>query len=295
VAIGVRGEDPGKVEFQRHRPGPPLTQYVAYLWSLRDAPSHSTEWIVPSGTLELVVNLDEDAVRIFDPSSAAHRQYSGATVSGAYKRFFVIDTRQHASIVGVHFRPGGALPFLGVPPGTLADRHIDLETLWGRSAMLLRERLCAATTSGARFALLEQALRTRLTGVHRTHPAVPSALESLARPGVTVGEVAVNVELSRRRLIEVFTAEVGMTPKRLSRVLRFQRLRTLMCRAGTADWAQLATACGYFDQSHMINDVRELTGMSPSRLLPAGERVKDLHVVVPEGIKFFQDAAGARE
>ena len=283
------------MEFQKYRPGPPLTQYVAYFWSLRDTPAHSTEWIVPSGTLELVINLDEDAVRIFDPSSAAHRQHSGATVSGAYKQFFVIDTRQHASMVGVHFRPGGASPFLGVPPGKLAGRHIDLESLWGRSAMLLRESLCAATTSGARFALLGQALRTRLTGAHHTHPAVPFALAGLARPGVTVGEVATNVELSRRRLIEVFTAEVGLTPKRLSRVLRFQRLRMLMCRDGTADWAQLASACGYFDQSHMINDVQDLTGMLPSQLLPAGERVKDLHLVVPEGVKFFQDAGGARE
>lgn len=108
-----------------------------------------------------------------------------------------------------------------------------------------------------------------------------------------MGEVAADLELSRRRLVEVFTAEVGMTPKRMSRVLRFGRLDALARRAETLDWAQLASACGYFDQSHLINDVRALTGTSPSRLIGASERVKDLHLVVPEGSHFSKTAAPA--
>jgi hypothetical protein len=43
--------------------------------------------------------------------------------------------------MGVHFKPGGAFPFLGIPAGELADTHVDLETLWVRSAVELRERL----------------------------------------------------------------------------------------------------------------------------------------------------------
>jgi AraC-like DNA-binding protein len=222
------------------------------------------------------------------------RRYSGAVVSGAYRRYFVIDTRDHTSIVGVHFRPGGALPFLGVPPGELADRHVDLDTLWGRPALELRERLCAAATAADRFTLLEQALMLRLAGFHHGHPAVPFALSELGRPGVTVGEVAASVDLSRRRLIEVFTAEVGMTPKRLSRVLRFQRVSALARRGSAADWAQLARACGYFDQSHLIHDVGEFTGTSPRQLRPASQQVKELHLAVPEEVKFLQDVRPAR-
>lgn len=282
------------MQYLAHRPGPPLADYVANMWALRDVPAHSTERIVPSGTLELVVNLDKDAIRIYDPRRMAWQQYSGTVVSGAYRRFFVIDTRDHASIVGVHFRPGGAWAFLGVPPGELADRHVDLETLWGRSALELRDRLCAAATATDRFAVLETALVLRLAGFHHGHPAVPFALNELGRPGVTVGEVAAGVDLSRRRLIEVFTAEVGMTPKRLSRVLRFQRASAL-ARSGTAvDWARLARACGYFDQSHLIHDVSEFTGTSPGRLGPASEQVKELHLAVPDEVKFLQDAEPAR-
>src|SRR5919197_3172086 len=148
-----------------HTPvAPPLPALVEHVWSLSDAPAHAREHVVPSGTLELVVNLREDEFRIGESAGPEEcRRFSGAMVSGAYRSFFVIDTRAHASIVGVHFRPGGALPFLGVPPGALGDAHVDLATLWGRAAAgELRERLCAAATLPERFRILERALLDRL-------------------------------------------------------------------------------------------------------------------------------------
>ena len=112
---------------------------------------------------------------------------------------------------------------------------------------------------------------------------VSVALSHLTRPGITVGEVAKDVGLSRRRLIKVFTADVGMTPKRLSRVMRFQRATALARRTSAPDWGQLAATCGYFDQSHLIHDVSEFTGTSPRQLAPAGAQVKELHLAMPDG------------
>jgi AraC-like DNA-binding protein len=266
------------MQYLRRIPGLPLSSFVEYLWSLRDVPAHATERIVPSGTLELVVNLDEDALRI-QASDGPWRRLSGAVVSGAYRRYFSIDSRAHASIIGAHFRPGGAFAVLGVPPGALADQHVDLDTLWPRFAAELRERLCGAATD-MRFAILEQLLTSRLRRRRDGHPAVPLALDQLCRPAITVGEIAAQLRLSRRRLIEVFTAEVGMTPKRMGRVLRFQRASALARGARPLDWARLAIACGYFDQPHLIRDVQDLAGMSPVQLVQASKRVKDNHVAM---------------
>jgi AraC-like DNA-binding protein len=269
------------MQYLRHTPGPPLAHMVDYLWSLRDVPAHTMERIVPSGTLELVVNLHDDELRVYSDDGMACRRFAGAVVSGAYRKCFTIDTREHASIVGVHFKPGGAFPVLGVPPGILADHHVELDALWPRFAGELREQLCAAATPAARFAVLERALLGRLAHRRTGHATVAFALDQLGRPDVTVGEVAARLQLSRRRLIEVFTAEIGMTPKRMSRVLRFQRVLARARHDGRADWARLAIACGYFDQSHLVNEVRELTGMSPVQLLGASAHVKDNHVAVP--------------
>ncbi|MEU7214218.1 helix-turn-helix transcriptional regulator [Nocardia iowensis] len=284
------------MRFEMRDPGPALARFIAYFWALHDVPVHAAGRLVPSGTLDLVVNLHADVVRINDPHSGVCHRYSGTVAAGAYGRYITFDNPAHTSIVGVHFKPGGALPFLGVPPGELADRHVDLELLWGRRpATELRERLCAATTSMERFTVLESTLRSRLPAHVPGHPVLPFALEQLARPGSTVGAVAASVELSRRRFIQVFTREVGMTPKQLSRVLRFQRASELARRAEAPDWGQLALACGYFDQSHLINEVREFTGTTPVGLIRATEQFEDLHLLGSVGSHFSKTAAGARQ
>jgi AraC-like DNA-binding protein len=259
-------------------PGAPLARFIAYFWALQDVPVNATARLVPSGTLDMVFNLHEEVMRIDDLHSGVCHRYSGAVAAGAYGRYIMSRSHGQASVVGVHFRPGGALPFLGVPPGELADRHVDLELLWGRSATELRERLCAATTSTERFRILESALRARLPDHIPGHRALPFALEQLAKPGCTVTEVAASVELSRRRFVQIFTSEVGMAPKQLSRVLRFQRVIELARRVEAPDWGQVAVACGYFDQSHLINEVREFTGTTPVGLIRTTQQFEDLHL-----------------
>lgn len=275
--------------YRDHRPAGPLGRFVERLWACADAPAHSRERIVPSGTIELVVNLREDEIRIYDPlHPGRYRRLSGAVASGPYGGFFVIDPSQHASIVAVHFRPGGAFPFLGVPAGELANTHVDLEALWGRAAVELRERLCEAATPADRFSLLEQALVTRLNGAAAGHAAVPVALDALAGVGTRVCDVARKVGLSQRRFIEVFEAEVGLTPKLYSRIQRFQRARALVQRVRAVQWAELAVGCGYFDQSHLIRDFRAFSGLTPEEYLrQRSEHVLRNHVPLAAAGQLF--------
>jgi AraC-like DNA-binding protein len=255
-------------------PTPPLADLVEYVWASQGAPAHAKERIVPTGTLELLVNLVEDDIRIYDAAGRS-RWLSGAVVSGAYRRPFTFDTRENASVVGIHFKPGHAGVVLGVPPGELIDRHVDLDALWGRRARELRERLCGATTTHQRFTILEAELVSGLDE-RRVHPAVTYALDVLARPRARVGDVAKCASLSKRRLIEMFTAAVGMTPKRFGRVLRFQRATTL-ARSAALDWTRVAHECGYYDQAHLIRDCRELADLTPGDLMRASVHVKEHH------------------
>jgi AraC-like DNA-binding protein len=256
-----------------HLPAAPLGHFVDRFWFHADAPLGAHARILPSGTLELVINLRDDELRFFDPAQAGgpHR-FTGAVVSGAFSRYF--DPQVHPAVLGVHFRPGGAAPFLGVPAGELAERHVDLESIWGRAAGELRARLCEAATPAARFSLLETALLERLRRSRERHAAVPAALAALetADETVSVREIARDLGLCHRRLIQVFTATVGLTPKRYRRVCRFQRARALARRTASPDWAYVALECGYFDQSHLIRDFREFTGFSPGEFERAQTR-----------------------
>jgi AraC-like DNA-binding protein len=271
------------MRFSTHKPGAPLAAFVDNLWLYEGYEGeHSNERILPTGTIELVINLRENELRIYDAEQPNRcSRFSGAIVSGAYGKGFVSDTEEEAFLIGVHFKPGGAFPFLGLPAGDLADTHVDLETLGGQSAPKLRERLCEASTAADRFQLVQQALISHLFRPMEHHYAVAAALEALdQRSDVTVRDVARNVGLSQRRFIQIFKSEVGVTPKLFSRVRRFQRARAFIEQKDTSDWTNIAMECGYFDQSHLIREFQEFSGTSPAAYLRQHNRflAQDIHV-----------------
>jgi AraC-like DNA-binding protein len=273
------------VHYVSHSPAGPLGNFVERFWQISDVPPHFKERIVPSGTLELVINLHEDEFRIYRLQQLEEcKRFSGAMVSGTYTGSFVIDAHQQASVMGVHFRPGGAFPFLGAAVSELADTHVDLETLWGSAARRLRERLCAAREPAERFRLLEEALTAHLFNPMEHHYAVLFALNVFVRADSdsSVRDVAKMVGLSKRRFIQVFAREVGLTPKLFCRLRRFQRAFRSLRQARLPDWSRLATECGYCDQSHFIRDFRNFSGLQPTEYLrQRSPRVKENHVPLP--------------
>src|SRR5687767_12431933 len=95
---------------------PPLSDLVSMFWLAEDyAPPHPRERVLPTGTVELVVNLSAPAI----------------LVSGARFEFFVLDTSSPLCVLGVQFQPGGAAPFLNVPAGELCNTVAPLDALWG--------------------------------------------------------------------------------------------------------------------------------------------------------------------
>jgi AraC-like DNA-binding protein len=273
--------DRAVLQYVARPPTPALASVVEYVWASQGAPSHARERVVPTGTLELFVTLVDVETRIHGVAGRLH-QFSGAGVAGAYRRPFTFDTHHDASVVGVHFRPGQAGLVLGVPPGELMDRHVDLRDLWGNGAHELRDRLCTASTTAERFTLLEAALLSRLAA-RRGHPAVAHALDVLTGPQARVADIASAAGLSQRRLVELFTSAVGITPKRFGRIVRFQRA-TALARGGGLEWTRVAHECGYYDQAHLIRDCHELAGMTPGELRRASVHAEEPHqLAVPEG------------
>ena len=254
--------------FRSYVPRAPLREFVDDFWLYEDyAGEHSWELILPTGTFEMVFNLREDELRIYSLSEPDEcRRFAGALVSGPYAGSFASDTAEEAAILGVHFKPGGAFAILGLPAGEFTNMHVDLRTIWGPAATTLRERLCAMSKPVSRFRILEQALLEKLLEPLAPHGAVHVGLDVLTRTHgqVKIRDIARVVDLSSRRFTEVFTAQVGLTPKLFGRVQRFQHAAASARGAAKVDWAQLALDCGYFDQSHLINEFVEFCGLTPT-------------------------------
>ena len=248
-----------------HRPGPPLNEFIDYLWLIDGGDSPRLEKILPCGTNELVVNLKNNEIHIHDPNQPErYRRFSGAVCSGTYSHPFLCNALQHEAIMGVHFKPGGASPFLNIEASELANDHADLTDLWGRAGFELHERLCAAATHQQRFRTMETVLKDRLQRYETDRVLLISALRMFAtNNNQPVRHVARELGLSQRRFIQMFSSHIGLAPKLFCRILRFQRARVLAERLETPDWASLAVACGYFDQSHLIRDFKEFSGSTP--------------------------------
>lgn len=254
--------------FHARPAAPPLHDSIEMLWYAEVAPQpHDREALMPIGTVELIFNLLEDSVRVYDRRDITRCvTLPGAIVVGVASEFMVIDTAEQASVLGVHFRPGGAFPFLGLPASEVRDLHVALEDLWGNEARLVRERLLAAETIDAKFDVIEDALLARFRRAQERHAAVAFALACMSR-GTKVAQITDRVGLSSRRFIDVFSNEVGLTPKLYSRVERFQRVLRRVHGCDDVDWSDVALACGYYDQPHLIRDFRAFSGFKPSEYL----------------------------
>ena len=172
--------------FRSYKPGPPLREFVEDFWLYQDyAGEHARERILPSGTVEMVFNLNEDELRIYGPQHQdACRRYSGTVISGPYAGSFMSDAAEETSIMGVHFRPGGAAPVLGIPAGELTNMHLDLTAIWGQAAAELREQLSGLSQPSERFRLLERNILERLCGLPVRHGAVRQAVDLLISSGL---------------------------------------------------------------------------------------------------------------
>ncbi len=256
---------------------PALRPFVESLWYVTGGQPVGRELVLPSGAMQLLVNLHSDELRTYE--AAAVRRVSGAALQGAQSTATVIDTGQLRAIVGVAFKPGGGFPFTASPPSALADDLVELDALWGRDGAVLRDRLLAAPTPHAVLRMLENVLLAHAVRPLEPDPVTVFALAAFER-GATVAAVADRLGMTSKRFARRFADRVGLTPKRFSRVRRFQRLLGSVTSDVEVDWAGRAVEHGYYDQSHLIHEFRALSGLCPTQYQPRSPWERN-HVAVP--------------
>jgi len=255
-----------------YRPAAPLSTHVESIWFLRrGALAHSRERSLPTGRVDIVIPLLQDSVLRYDRVDSGHAIHlRGAVVSGAHDRFAVRGMGGASSVIGVHFKPGGAAAFFGGGLRDLRNRTVLLEALWGLQARDLRERLQSAPRLAHKLRIVEDALLSRLLSAPPADAMVERAVRLIERDpsAVRIEDVRRACECSPRQFIARFDLAVGITPKRYARVARLRALLPRIVRVGPRDWAQVAADGGYFDQSHLIHEFGRLAGVTPAAYAP---------------------------
>jgi AraC-like DNA-binding protein len=189
-------------------------------------------------------------------------------VAGPHERQVTTQHPGRSLGLQVNLSAPAARVIVGMPLCELANRTVPVEEVL--DVPFLLEQLATARDLHARFQLLDTVLARRLRDADPS-PEIAWAWRRLlsTRGGVPIGELAEELGWSRKRIVARFRDEIGLPPKAVARLMRFEQAREL---AGTIPWAEVAFECGFYDQSHLINEFRRITDRTPET--------------------FFQDTAG---
>ncbi|MEU5882574.1 AraC family transcriptional regulator [Spirillospora sp. NPDC047279] len=266
----VRLEDRGTWQMATRAPHPALRPFLREYEGYREtlvAPSRMRT--LPTRYTVMIINLGVP-LRLRVPDPAARPTAFGSFVAGMHDGHGMYECEGGQHGIQLDITPLGAYTLLGMPLEELTNLAVDLAEVFGPALPALVDRLRHTGGWAERFDLLDTFLLARLEAGPAPDPEVREAWRMLsATSGLApVAELAGEVGWSRRHLTHRFRAQVGLTPKVMGRVLRFQRAVELMS-SGTVSWADLAIACGYYDQAHLNREFRTLAGCTPTRLLAA--------------------------
>jgi AraC-like DNA-binding protein len=190
----------------------------------------------------------------------------GALVSGPRDTPLVQEQAAWQQGVAVGLTPAGAQAVLGLPVRELAGAVAPLDSLPGSRAGELVGRLEAAPDCPARFAVLDEVLTAWRRPERQPDGIAARGWQRLqaAAGKSTIGELAAGLGVGRRRLEASFAREIGLTPKTVARIARFQdAVQVLAAPSGTF---AAAAARGYADQPHFNREIRAMAGITPSKL-----------------------------
>jgi AraC-like DNA-binding protein len=223
---------------------------------------------LPSAFVPLILNFGAP-YRLLDPADAAVSAAYGSFTAGLSESGAMTESSGRALCVQVNLTPLGARRFLGVPLHELADRVVPLADLLGRAGGRLEEGLAEASAPEARLALVESFLFVRLAEAAPARPDVAYAWRRLEETGgrLRIGALAAELGCSRKHLSAQFRDQVGLPPKAVARLLRFNRALRLVERG--VDGAEVAYRCGYADQAHFVKEFRRFSGDTPAAFAQA--------------------------
>ena len=252
------------MDYCERKPLPPLSRFVECFWALEsDVPSTQPERILPDGCVELILNFGarfsqhDDGQLKLQPRSFLVGQMTGP---------ILISPTGPVQLLGIRFHPGGTLPFVHLPLHEITDRVVDLGAL---SSKLERELLGVTSQSPSlteKITAVEKFLTTQLLNNKDNSWLMMLAARVVDSGGLmSVDQLANDAGISSRQLERRFLREVGLGPKLLGRIIRFQQVFRAVEQCNSA-WAEVAIACGYYDQAHLIRDFNQFARQTPAVL-----------------------------
>lgn len=255
------------LSYRELTPSPALRDFVSCVWLMEETESHASalpEPILPDGSPELIFHLGDPSEA--SPDGGPLRRQPLAHLVGQITRPFLLRPAPGFRILGVRLRPAGAASLLQEPMDRLTGTWASLEDLLGKRGRVLSSEVRSSPSIEAALDRITEALTEGL--VRETDRRISHSVNRLVATAgcLRIDTLSREVGLGTRQLERGFLRDVGVGPKFLARVLRFQRV--FRAREERPDnWTQVAVRCGYYDAAHLVRDFHELAGQAPTHLV----------------------------
>ncbi len=173
----------------------------------------------------------------------------------------------NVTIFGWGITPAGWAALMGTQAGHWTDRAFDARIIFGEPIMKLHHALCECSSLQEQVALAQQAARE----IYRNIGTAPFEFTSMvddwlaSNPDPAINDLVAATGLSVRQLERTTRRFYGMPPKMLSRKYRALRAAHILGSGDSLNDSNLALA--FYDQSHLIREVKQFTGLTPSQLI----------------------------
>jgi AraC-like DNA-binding protein len=267
-------------------PAPLLAPYVQCYWSLESKgypATRMTETMAPDGRTEWVFQVGSPFSQQLDEQEAV---LPVSFFAGHKTKYCLLRASGPVSVFGVRFLPGRAACLLQVPMEQTTNQSLATSDVLGKQGELLQEQLADRSLVG-KAALMNRHLLGQLASHRPPCTIVDLCIQRIVTHQGHVGiakeghqaaltDLADAHGVSVRQLQRLFRTQVGLSPKKLTRIIRLQFVLAKLKSRGFRNLTELTYAHGYADQSHFIRDFRELIGHSPRRYQNANTDITSL-------------------
>lgn len=263
-----------KMNYEFAKPSIVLQPYIKQYWAIENALDKGTihsQRVIATGLPELLFyfgNRPTSDQRIIEGNTLLNGQQND------YYDLLISDT---LSMFTITFHPSGLSHFLKIPLSELQNQTLLFEYIDKASSQQLEEQLWEATSFRQRIEIVEAYFLKRLNNqpISVDHQRMIHTTELIksSKGIVSIDFLASKACLSRKQYERKFLAHIGISPKQFLKIIRFQN--AIHLKQLNLSLTELAFETGYYDQSHFINEVKELTGQTPKKLFANGEIISD--------------------
>ncbi len=266
------------MSYQLAKPSGLLAPYIRQYWGVDSCVPMGntyTQRIVPSGLPELMFF----SGHLPDVSAPGKRFGANVILSGQQKGFYDLNISQAFSLFAITFQPHGMMMFFDLSLLELYDHNVPLQFILKEETNKLEDAFAVADTFEEKVTLAEAFLLNRLRKIRQKYDfaRVRRCVELITRErGLSgIDHLASNACLSRKQLERIFAEHIGASPRQFLKIVRFQSAIKLKASKPDSSFTSLAYNCGFYDQSHMNNEFKKMSGLTPGEFFAGCEAVSD--------------------